>query len=57
MEKLALVCFIKQVVGVIVPISISTLKFYNVEFHHQLVFLVWESSVCVCFDLLDFIGV
>ena len=54
MEKLAPVCFIKKVVGVTVPTAISTLKFYDVGFHHQLVFLVWESTVCVWFDLLDF---
>ena len=49
-EKLAPVCFIKQVVGVTVPTAISTLKFYDVGFHHQLMFLVWESTVCVWFD-------
>ena len=54
MEKLALVCFIKQVVGVTVPTAISPLKFYDVGFHHQLVFLVRGSTICVWIDLLDF---
>ena len=54
MEKLALVCFIKQVVGVIVPTALSTLKYYDFVFHHQLVFLVWDVTVCVWFDILDF---
>ena len=54
MEKLALVYFIKQVVGVTVPTAISALKLYDVGFHHQLVFLVPESTVCVWIDLLDF---
>ena len=57
MEKIALIYSIKQVVGVTVPVAISTLEFYDVGFHHQLVFLVWESTVCVWFDLLDFISV
>ena len=48
-EKLTSVCFIKQVVEVTVPTAISTLKFYDVGFHHQLVFLVRESTVCVWF--------
>ena len=39
-EKLEPVSFIKQVVGVTVPTAISALKFYDVGFHHQLVFLV-----------------
>ena len=54
MEKLALVYFVKQVVWVTVPTAISALKFYDVGFHHQLVFLVWEVTVFVWFDLLDF---
>ena len=54
MEKIALVYFIKQVVGVIVPTAISALKFCDVGFHHQLVFLVQESIVCAWFDLLYF---
>ena len=54
MEKLALVCFIKQVVKVTIPTALSTLKYYDVGFHHQLVFLVCAVTVCVWFDLLDF---
>ena len=54
MEKLALVCFIKQVVGVTVPTAISALKFHDVGFHHQLLFLVRESTICVWIDILDF---
>ena len=57
MEKLALECFIKQVFEVTVPNSISAFKFYDVGFHHQLVFLVWECTVCVWIYLLDFVGV
>ena len=57
MEGIAPDYFIKQVVGVIVPNAISALKFYDVGFHHQIVFLVWESTVCVWFDLLYFVGV
>ena len=48
------VCFIKQVVGVTVPTAISALKFYDVGFHHQLVFLVREVTVCAWFELLNF---
>ena len=54
MEKLSPVSFIKQVFGVTVPTAISALKFYNVGFHHQLVFLVRKSIVYVWIDLLDF---
>ena len=53
-EKLAPVCFIKQVVGVTVPTAISALKFYDVGFHHQLVFLVRGFTIFVRFDLLYF---
>ena len=54
MEKLAPFCFIKQVVRVTVPTTIFALKFYNVGFYHQLVFLVWEFTIYVWTDLLDF---
>ena len=54
MEKLAPVRFIKQVFRVSIPTTIFALKFYDVGFHHQLVFLVRESTVCVWIDLLDF---
>ena len=57
MKKLVPVCFIKQVVWVTVPIALLVLKFYDVGFHHQLVFLVWEVTICVWFELLDFLGV
>ena len=56
MERLALECFIKQVVEVTVPTAISALKFYDVGFHHQLVFLVREFIVCVWISLLYFVG-
>ena len=52
-----MVYFVKQVVGVTVPTVISALKFYDVGFHHQLVFLVQGFTFCVWFDLLDFLGV
>ena len=55
MKKLVSVFFIKQVVRVTVPTAISALKFYDVGFHHQLVFLVWESTVFVWIDILDFL--
>ena len=56
MKKLVPVCFIKQVVRVTVPTAFFVLKFYDVGFHHQLVFLVREVTVCVWFELLDFLG-
>jgi len=55
-KKLVPVCFIKQVVRVTVPTAFFVLKFYDVGFHHQLVFLVREVTVCVWFELLDFLG-
>ena len=54
MKKIFPVCFIKQVVEVTIPTAISALKLYDVGFHHQLVFLVRGSTVCVWIDLLDF---
>ena len=54
MEKLTSVYFIKQVVEVTVPTAISALKFYDVGFHQQLLFLVREFTVYVWIDLLYF---
>ena len=53
MEKLAPIYFIKQAVGETFPTAIFAIKYYDVGFHHQIVFLVWEVTVCVWFDLLD----
>ena len=36
--------------------AISTLEFYDVGFHHQLVFLEWKHTACVWIALSDFVG-